>query len=90
MRDPTRRHHEVPPFGSGYRSDARGNASPTPPNGRGGAAKWTVLVVGALALGITTAAAITKSRAPASDVSWSHSSNFVKIPFAGGFEDALY
>ena len=42
-----------------------------------------------LASGATFATAITK-RTPAADFTWSQSSNFVKLPFGGGFEEALY
>jgi hypothetical protein len=53
------------------------------------AAKWVTAIV-LLTIGIGTATAITKSPPAAPGFSWSQSSNFVKSPFLGGFETALY
>jgi hypothetical protein len=72
-----------------YVPKAQGATPASPEKNKGGSALWVAAVV-LLTLGITTAAAITKIRAPMPDLARSQSSNFFKAPFSGGFEEALY
>jgi hypothetical protein len=90
MRDPIQTPHVISPFGEGYIAEVRGDAPHPLHNSSSGAAKWMAVVMAVLVFGITTATAITMSRTPASDFSWSQSANFIKVPFAGGIEEALY
>ena len=89
MRNSNRTAQVISLFEGHYVSKAQGGAPTLLEKNKRGTALWVAALV-LLTLGITTAAAITKMRAPVPDLARSQSSNFIKAPFSGGFEEALY